>query len=41
MKTLDWLAHQEGLAFVPQVRRESALRPDASGYTLNFAASAG
>ena len=41
MKTLDWLAHQDGLAFVPQVRHESALTSDESSYTFNFAASAG
>ena len=40
MKTLDWLAHQDGLAFVPQVRNESALTSDESSYTPNFAASA-
>ena len=41
MKILDWLTHEDGLAFAPQVRRErEAIRMD-EGYTLSFATSPG
>ena len=41
MKLLDWLTHQEGLAFVPQVGRDGEARGADAGYSLSFATSAG
>ncbi len=40
MKRLDWLAHSDGLAFVPQVRHDPVVRPEEGGYSLSFAGSA-
>ena len=36
MKRLDWLAHSDGLAFVPQVRHDPVARPEEGGYSLSF-----
>lgn len=39
MKMLDWMSQDEGLSFIPQLRRERAARAGESQYALSFADS--